>query len=97
MDMKELIQPKILKGFRDYLPEVMIPRKNMIHKLEEVFESFGFAPIDTPTLEYTEILMGKGGEESDKQLFRFNDNGGRDVTMRFDLTVPLSSFCCTTL
>lgn len=92
MSNKQIIQPKILKGFRDYLPEVMIPRKNMIHKLEEVFESFGFAPIDTPTLEYTEILMGKGGEESDKQLFRFNDNGGRDVTMRFDLTVPLARF-----
>lgn len=92
MSSKQIIQPKVLKGFRDYLPEMMIPRKKMIHQLEEVFESFGFAPIDTPTLEYTEILMGKGGEESDKQLFRFNDNGGRDVTMRFDLTVPLARF-----
>ncbi len=90
--MKNLIQPKVLKGFRDYLPEIMIQRKNMIKKIETAFESFGFSPIDTPALEYTEILMGKGGEESDKQSFRFNDNGGRDVTLRFDLTVPLARF-----
>lgn len=88
----KLIQPRILKGFRDYLPELMIHRKKMIAKIEKCFESFGFAPIDTPVLEYTEILLGKGGEETDKQLFRFNDNGGRDVTMRFDLTVPLARF-----
>ena len=87
-----LIQPRVLKGFRDYLPDLMMVRKKMIHKIEDIFESFGFAPIDTPTLEYTEILMGKGGDESDKQLFRFTDNGGRDVTMRFDLTVPLARF-----
>jgi histidyl-tRNA synthetase len=92
MDMKELIQPRVLKGFRDYLPELMIQRKKMIKKIENTFESFGFAPIDTPAIEYTEILMGKGGEESDKQSYRFNDNGGRDVTLRFDLTVPLARF-----
>lgn len=84
MNMKELIQPKVLKGFRDYLPELMIQRKKMIKTIENTFESFGFAPIDTPALEYTEILMGKGGEESDKQSYRFNDNGGRDVSLRFD-------------
>jgi histidyl-tRNA synthetase len=89
---KKLIQPKVLKGFRDYLPELMLNRKKMINKIENIFESHGFAPIDTPALEYTEILMGKGGDESDKQLFRFNDNGGRDVTLRFDLTVPLARF-----
>lgn len=57
-----------------------------------VFRSYGFSPIDTPALEYAEILTGKGGEESDKQLFRFSDSGGRDVAMRFDLTVPLARF-----
>lgn len=56
-----------------------------------VFRSYGFSPIDTPALEYAEILTGKGGEESDKQLFRFK-NGDRDVAMRFDLTVPLARF-----
>ena len=57
-----------------------------------VYRSYGFSPIDTPALEYTEVLLGKGGEESDKQLFRFTDNGGRDVAMRFDLTVPFARF-----
>ena len=57
-----------------------------------VFRSYGFSPIDTPALEFAEILTGKGGEESDKQLFRFNDAGGRDVALRFDLTVPLARF-----
>src|SRR5437773_2487256 len=70
----------------------MVPREHLIAQARKVYRSFGFAPIDTPALEYTEILLGKGGDESDKQLFRFTDNGGRDVTMRFDLTVPLARF-----
>src|SRR5919205_2884656 len=57
-----------------------------------VFRSFGFGPIDTPALEYLEILLGKGGAETDKQLYRFQDHGGRDVGLRFDLTVPLARF-----
>ena len=58
----------------------------------EVFRSFGFAPIDTPALEYLEILTGKGSDETDRQMYRFEDNGGRKVGMRFDLTVPLARF-----
>ncbi len=86
------IQPRTLKGFRDYLPAVMIPREQMMQTAREVFRSFGFAPIDTPVLEYLEILTGKGSEETDRQIYRFQDNGGRDVGMRFDLTVPLARF-----
>jgi len=81
-----------LKGFRDYLPAVMIPREQMMQTAREVFRSFGFAPIDTPVLEYLEILTGKGSDETDRQIYRFQDNGGRDVGMRFDLTVPLARF-----
>lgn len=87
-----LIEPRTLKGFRDYPPALMIPRERMLEKAREVYRSYGFAPIDTPALEYTEILLGKGGEESDKQLYRFVDNGGRDVALRFDLTVPFARF-----
>lgn len=87
-----MITPRVLKGFRDFLPNVMIPKKTLITKLEAIFELFGFAPIDTPTLEYTEILLGKGGGETDKQIYRFNDHGGRDISLRFDLTVPLARF-----
>jgi histidyl-tRNA synthetase len=87
-----LIQPRTLGGFRDYLPEAMIPREQLIATAQHVYRSFGFSPIDTPALEYLEILEGKGGDESNKQLYKFQDQGGRDVALRFDLTVPLARF-----
>jgi len=86
------IQPRTLKGFRDYLPEAMLPRERIMETARRVFRSYGFSPIDTPALEYLEILLGKGSEETDKQLYRFQDHGGRDVGLRFDLTVPLARF-----
>jgi len=89
---KPVIKPQTLKGFRDYLPGPMMAREHLIDTARRVYRSFGFSPIDTPALEYTEILLGKGGEETDKQLFRFTDQGERDVAMRFDLTVPLARF-----
>ena len=70
----------------------MIPRERLMETARTVYRSFGFVPIDTPTLEYTEVLCGKGSEETDRQMFRFEDHGGRDVGMRFDLTVPLARF-----
>lgn len=88
----QLIQPRTLKGFRDYLPESMIPRERLIQIAREVYRSFGFSPIDTPTLEYLEILTGKGSDETDRQLYKFQDHGKREVGMRFDLTVPLARF-----
>jgi histidyl-tRNA synthetase len=91
-DMADLIQPRTLKGFRDYPPELMIPRERLLEQARRVYRSYGFAPIDTPALEYTEILLGKGGDETDKQLYRFTDHGGRDVALRFDLTVPFARF-----
>lgn len=69
-----------------------MPREQLIATAQRVYRSFGFAPIDTPALEYLEILVGKGSDETDRQLYRFQDNGGRDVGMRFDLTVPLARF-----
>ena len=87
-----MIEPKVLKGFRDSLPQQEIVRQKLMTKVQQILRSFGFVPIDTPALEYTEVLLGKGGGETDKQMFRFNDNGGRDVAMRFDLTVPLARF-----
>ncbi|MCK6446726.1 MAG: histidine--tRNA ligase [Planctomycetes bacterium] len=87
-----LIEPRTLKGFRDYLPEAMIPRERLIDTARKVYRSYGFVPIDTPALEYEEVLTGKGGAESDKQMYRFEDHGGRRVALRFDLTVPLARF-----
>jgi histidyl-tRNA synthetase len=86
------IQPRTLKGFRDYLPDEMIPRERLMETARRVYRSYGFSPIDTPALEYLEILTGKGSEETDRQLYRFEDHGGRQVGMRFDLTVPLARF-----
>ena len=89
---RPIIKPTTLKGFRDYLPSAMIAREKLIDAARQVYRSYGFSPIDTPSLEHSEILLGKRGDESDKQLFRFLDNGGRDVALRFDLTVPLARF-----
>ncbi len=90
--MSGLIEPRTLKGFRDYLPQLMIPREQLLEKTRQVYRSYGFAPIDTPALEYYEILCGKGGEESDKLLYHFRDHGDRHVALRFDLTVPFARF-----
>ena len=59
--MKELIEPRIPKGFRDFLPDKEAQRLAIIRSLERVFQLFGFAPIDTPVLEFAEVLLGKGG------------------------------------
>ena len=86
------IEPKVLKGFRDFLPPAEMIRRSLTEKIEGSFRSFGFVPIDTPALEYAEILLGKGGGETEKQIYRFKDNGERDVALRFDLTVPFARF-----
>ncbi|MDA3958375.1 histidine--tRNA ligase [Oceanispirochaeta sp.] len=90
--MSTIIEPKILKGFRDFLPATEIERKRVIRLLENTFEGYGFVPIDTPVLEYSEVLLGKGSGETDKQMYRFLDNGKRDVALRFDLTIPFARF-----
>ena len=90
--MSDRITPRTLKGFRDYPPAMMIPREWIIETARRVYRLYGFSPIDTPALEHLEILIGKGSDETDKQLYRFEDHGGRPVGMRFDLTVPLARF-----
>lgn len=87
-----MIEPRILKGFRDAMPDQEIVRRRLMQRLETTFQNFGFVPIDTPALEYTEVLLGKGGGETDKQIYHFLDNGGRDIALRFDLTIPFARF-----
>ena len=84
------IRARLLKGFRDYMPANMLPKERMLRSVAATFESFGFAPLQTPALEYSECLLGKYGDEGDKLLYRFLDNGDRDVALRYDLTVPLA-------
>ena len=80
------------RGTRDYLPEDQIPRQKIISQLKEVFELFGFSPLDTPAIERFETLSEKyaGGEEILKEIFKLKDQGDRDLGLRFDLTVPLA-------
>lgn len=92
MNKSKLVTPRTLSGFRDRLPKEAMAKEKLISKLVEVFESFGFVPIETPHLEYAEILAKQGSEEIQKELYRFNDHGGRDVVLRFDQTVPLARF-----
>jgi histidyl-tRNA synthetase len=82
-------KPQTLKGFRDLLPEEAKLKQRVIETLREVFESFGFQPLETPTLEYASTLLGKYGEEADKLIYTFKDKGGREVGLRYDLTVPV--------
>jgi histidyl-tRNA synthetase len=85
-----MVEPRTLKGFRDFLPREARKRQYVIETLKKVFESYGFEPLETPVLEYDEILAGKYGDEGEKLMYRFTDNGDRRVAMRYDQTVPLA-------
>ena len=85
-----MIKAQTLKGFRDFLPSEAKKRQFVINTLKKVFESYGFEPLETPALEYEEILLGKYGDEGDKLMYRFVDNGKRKVALRYDQTVPLA-------
>ena len=84
------IEPRTLKGFRDFLPKDARKRQYVLETLKRVFESYGFEPLETPALEYEEILSGKYGTEGDKLMYKFTDNGDRKVALRYDQTVPLA-------
>jgi histidyl-tRNA synthetase len=77
-----------LKGFRDYLPQEKRARDFVAGKIKEVFQKFGFEPLETPTLEYADLLLGKYGAEADRLVYTFEDKGGRQVGLRYDQTVP---------
>src|SRR5437762_14269287 len=80
LTMTKLIEPRTLKGFRDYPPELMLPREWLMETARRVYRSYGFAPIDTPALEYAEILLAKMDTQAEiqRQTYRFKDHVGRD-------------------
>ena len=88
--MARKIKPRIYKGTRDFLPEQMVKRQYVIRIIRNVFEKFGFEPLETPSIELWQTLSGKYGEEADRLTYRFTDRGKREVGLRYDLTVPLS-------
>lgn len=84
--MKQDVQT--LKGFRDFIGIEAKKRQWFINTMRRVYDRFGFQPLETPAIEYESLLAGKYGEEADKLLYRFEDNGGRKVALRYDQTVP---------
>ena len=89
--MKKIIEPKISPGFIELLPEDQIIFNKMINTISKTYEQFGFSPIDTPVLEISEVLLAKAGGETEKQVYSLK-KGDTDLTMRFDLTVPLARY-----
>ena len=85
------ITPRTLSGFMELLPAPQMQLERMMQILRETYSLFGFTPLDTPVLESSEILLAKGGGETEKQIYRFQ-KGDSDLAMRFDLTVPLAKY-----
>jgi histidyl-tRNA synthetase len=86
-----MIEPSILPGFMELLPGDQIAFNRFLKDIQESYELFGFLPIDTPVIEKAEILMAKGGEETEKQTYSFT-KGDNELALRFDLTVPLARY-----
>jgi len=86
-----LVKPRIPSGFPEYLPAEQIEFNRLVNIVRRVYEEYGFSPIDTPDLELSEVLLTKSGGETEQQIYRFI-KGSNDLTMRFDLTVPLARY-----
>ena len=86
-----IIKPRNLAGFLELLPKDQVLFNKIYDKIRMSFEKFGFAPLDTPILEYSDVILAKAGGETEKQIYRFT-KGDTDISMRFDLTVPLAKY-----
>lgn len=93
--MNQFIKPKILQGTRDFLPDEMAKREFVLEKIKNSFAKFGYDPIETPSIEYTETILGKYGEDSSKLVYNFYDKGGRNICLRYDQTVPFARLVAT--
>ena len=87
----DIIKPRTLSGFMELLPGKQIQFERMVSILRDTYSSYGFAPLDTPAIEDAQILLAKGGGETEKQIYRFQ-KGDSDLALRFDLTVPLAKY-----
>ena len=87
----DIIKPRTLSGFMELLPGKQIQFERMVSILRDTYSSYGFAPLDTPVIEDAQILLAKGGGETEKQIYRFQ-KGDSDLALRFDLTVPLAKY-----
>ena len=87
----ERIKPRTLSGFMELLPARQTQFERMLETLRTTYALYGFTPLDTPVIESAEILLAKGGGETEKQIYRFT-KGDSDLALRFDLTVPLAKY-----
>ena len=85
------VEPRTLSGFMELMPNEQILFNQIKEKIEKTYQKFGFLPLDTPILELSEVLLAKAGGETEKQIYRF-EKGDTDISMRFDLTVPLAKY-----
>ncbi|MCI8617005.1 MAG: histidine--tRNA ligase [Clostridia bacterium] len=85
------IEPRTLPGFMELMPNEQILFEQIKEKIERTYKKFGFLPLDTPVLELSDVLLAKAGGETEKQIYRF-EKGDTDISMRFDLTVPLAKY-----
>jgi histidyl-tRNA synthetase len=88
------VEPRLFNGTRDLLPAELLPRNDLLKTLVSVFERFGFAPVETPAMEYLDILLGKYGVEGEKLIYRLAYEEGKTLALRYDLTVPLARLVC---
>ncbi len=86
----EKIKPRIFSGTRDFLPEEMLQREEIVGRIKGAFRRYGFLPLETPAIEYLDILLGKYGDEGDRMIYRLAYEEGNTLALRYDLTVPLS-------
>ena len=87
----KITTPRIPSGFSEYLPGDQIEFNRLRDIIRETYERYGYAPLDTPDIELSEVLLAKGGGETEKQIYRF-ERGKNDLSLRFDLTVPLARY-----
>lgn len=90
MKNQKIIAPQRLKGFNDFFAEDMLIRDYVINVFKKIFEKYGYEPLETPALEYTELLLGISGSEAEKLFYRFQDPGGRDVMLKYEV---MTSMC----
>ncbi len=87
--MKNRMKPQTLKGFYDYFSDDMRIRNFIKDSFREIAEEYGFEPLETPALEYSELILGQSGEEAEKLYYKFKDNGDRDVMLKYELMIPM--------
>lgn len=87
--MENKLEPKTLKGFKDYFAEDVIVREYIRDSFKNIAQKYGYEPLETPALEYAEFVLGQSGKEAEKLYYRFKDQGDRDVMLKYELMISM--------